>query len=390
VAAAAAGDARALESVCTRHRDDLHRYLLSMLGDREDAQDALQSTWMKAVAALPAAGPRELRAWLFTIAHNEAVDLIRRRRADVPLEAEHQRPGPGVHEIAVEREELAALLEDMAALPARQRSALLLRELGGLHHRAIAEALGISDDSARHAVYEARRALTRCAAARSADCDEIRVALSDGDGRRRHATAVRAHLRACAGCREFAEALRTRPSRLRALLAPFSLLGGGSAMATKAAVVVATVSIAAGGALTLEGRRAEPHRPPANPAAVAPDPAAERAPVPTRRATARSRTRAARPAAAGRSRPATAAPRSEPSSAPTPHAATGGPAPATSQSKPQPAPAAAATPAPPPPDETIAVGTPQQGPVPQTEAQASEDGAGVCVGPCDEEGLPLP
>lgn len=385
--AAAGGDDRALEALCARHRDDLHRYLRSMLRDAEDAQDALQATLMKAVAGLRTARPRDLRAWLFTIAHREAIDIVRRRRPHAPLDADEPRPGPGVHELVAEREELAALLDDLAALPERQRSALLLRELAGLDHRALARALGVTEVSARHAVYEARRALARSVAGRSAACEEIRLALSDGDGRRRRGGHVRAHLRACAGCREFDAALRARPARLRALLAPLSLLGGGGgAVAGKTAAVVATVAVLAGGTAALR-EAPQPGREPAP--AGAPlkrvdrgrvlAPPAPAAPVVKRRA------RAAPPAPAP-ARTARAAAPATSAHPPAPPAEAVQAAPAGGERAPAPA---AAPPAAEDERDTV-VATPEQGAVPETSAHAGEDEVGVCVGPCEQPGLPLP
>ena len=344
MAAAADGDARALDALCARHRDDLHRYLRSTLRDAEDAQDALQATLMKAVAALRTTRPHDLRAWLFTIAHHEAISIIRRRRPEVQLDDGHGGHVPGVDEVVAGRAELAALLGDLAGLPERQRSALLLREVAGLDHRAVAAALGVSEMSSRNAVYEAKRALRRCAAAR---------------GER---------------------------TSLRALLAPLSLLGGGGgAVATKTAAVVATVVVAAG-AVTMDARRAAPVEPQRAPVAAIDAPAARVAPASERALPAAApANRPVRMVRTRRTVPATT------SSPPVTRAAAPAAAPAPSQPAPRPAsrPAAAPSPAPPPEDEPL-VSTPQQGPVPQTSAEASDDGATVCLGPCDEPGLPLP
>src|SRR5829696_5158390 len=128
---AARGDAAAFAAVYERHHQALYRYCRSILRHDEDAQDALQSTMTKAFAALQAEQRDfDLRPWLFRIAHNEAVSILRRRRdtaelGDVPELC-------AMEERVIEREELRALQMDLADLPERQRAALILRELNGL------------------------------------------------------------------------------------------------------------------------------------------------------------------------------------------------------------------------------------------------------------------
>ena len=83
---AAKGDPRAFAAIYERYHQDLFRYCRSITGNGEDASDALQNTMTQALRSLP--GERReiaLRAWLFRIAHNEAVSLIRRRTASVEL-----------------------------------------------------------------------------------------------------------------------------------------------------------------------------------------------------------------------------------------------------------------------------------------------------------------
>ena len=78
---AATGDERAFATIYQRYHQDLYRFCLAILGNPEDAQDALQNTMVKALRALP--GERreiQLKPWLYRIAHNESIDLLRRRR----------------------------------------------------------------------------------------------------------------------------------------------------------------------------------------------------------------------------------------------------------------------------------------------------------------------
>src|SRR5256712_5547861 len=90
---ASRGSARAFALLYERHHQALYRYCLAIVRTPEDAQDALQSTFMRAFAALRAS-ERDVavRPWLFRIAHNEAVSILRRRRQHEPLEEQHEPP----------------------------------------------------------------------------------------------------------------------------------------------------------------------------------------------------------------------------------------------------------------------------------------------------------
>ena len=76
------GSTAAFAALYQRHHQALYRYCLSIVRTPEDAQDALQSTFERAFAALQASRRDvAMRPWLFRIAHNEAVSILRRRRA---------------------------------------------------------------------------------------------------------------------------------------------------------------------------------------------------------------------------------------------------------------------------------------------------------------------
>ena len=78
---AARGNTRAFAAIYERYHQTLYRYCRSILNDDIDSQDALQSTFTRALSALKR-GQRiaPLRPWLFRIAHNESISLLRRRR----------------------------------------------------------------------------------------------------------------------------------------------------------------------------------------------------------------------------------------------------------------------------------------------------------------------
>jgi RNA polymerase sigma factor (sigma-70 family) len=236
---AARGDEYAFAAIFDRYHQSLYRYCLAITGDPQDGQDALQNTMVKVLRALPGEERKlELKPWLYRIAHNESIELLRRRRETRPLDMELASPGPGLAEDAMTRDRLRRLISDLDQLPERQRGALVMRELGGLDFAEIGAALGTSPAVARQTLYEARLGLRKMDEGRAMSCATVTKAISDGDGRVARRRDVRAHLRTCPSCRRFREEIGGRERDLAAL-APLpavaaagllqSLLGGHGA-----------------------------------------------------------------------------------------------------------------------------------------------------------------
>jgi RNA polymerase sigma factor (sigma-70 family) len=239
---AVSGDERAFAAIFSRYHQALYRFCLALVGNPDDAQDALQNTMAKVLRSLPGEEREiELKPWLYRIAHNESIDLLRRRRETRQLDVEQVAPGYGLAEDVATRERLRRLLDDLRELPERQREVLVMRELSGLDFEEIGSALGTSGAVARQTLYEARQSLQQMEEGREMDCDAVTKALSDGDGRVTRRRDIRAHLRSCATCREFRDEIEGRQRDL-AGLAPLpavaaagmlhGLLGGGSQGAT--------------------------------------------------------------------------------------------------------------------------------------------------------------
>jgi RNA polymerase sigma factor (sigma-70 family) len=238
---AAEGDRAAFAVIFDRYHQRLFSYCASILRNRDDAADALQSTMLRAMRALEGEG-REIavRPWLYRIAHNEAITLLRRPTAE---------PGSGAEVVTIDdvegaaavRAHLRTVLADIRELPDRQRSALVMRELAGLSYGEIGAALETSEAGAKQAVYDARQALHQLAKGRESDCDTIRRKLSDGDRRVFRGRAVRAHLTACTDCRTWQAELAARESSWAAFAPTMpaaaaagalqSALGGGAGAA---------------------------------------------------------------------------------------------------------------------------------------------------------------
>jgi RNA polymerase sigma factor (sigma-70 family) len=244
------GGPAAFAVVYERHHQALYRYCVSILRHEQDAQDALQSTMVSAYAALQdESRDIDLRPWLFRIAHNEAVSILRRRRLTAALDDVVAEAG-AVEDRVEAREVLRVLRRDLDDLPARQRAALVLRELNGLDHSEIAGVLETSPAAVKQAIFEARVALSKCGVGRSTPCVDVQRSLSDGDGRVLRGRALRAHLRSCAGCRRFRADLERRPGELAALIPPLP--------AGAAAAVLGALQVSAGaGALVTGGLAAK-------------------------------------------------------------------------------------------------------------------------------------
>jgi RNA polymerase sigma factor (sigma-70 family) len=218
---AADGDDRAFSEIYQRYHQELYRYCRALLGNTHDAQDALQGVMANALRALPGETRRiALKPWLYRVAHNEAMSVLRRKRqaadqvemAELADGAAEQRP--------LVRERLRQLLADLRSLPQRQRGALTMRELSGMDYAEIAAALDVSEGAARQAVYEARTALHELSEGRDMECDAVREALSDHDRRRLRGRRMRAHLRSCTGCTDFLTGIERRRADLAALAPP--------------------------------------------------------------------------------------------------------------------------------------------------------------------------
>ncbi|MDP2712414.1 MAG: RNA polymerase sigma factor [Solirubrobacteraceae bacterium] len=241
---AAAGSEAAFTALYERYHDPLLNYCRSILLDAEDAHDAAQSALEKALRALPRReADRPLKPWLYRIAHNEAIDVVRRRQpVATGIDTDDLLSVPGPEVASEQRTRLAQLVDDLRMLPERQRGALVMRELSGLSYDEIGLALGISGEAARRAVFDARSALHDAVDGRATACVNVRRCLSDGDRRRLRARGMRAHLRACDDCATFERAIGARQTDLHLL---GSWIGGAGALG------IVGVGAASGGAATL-------------------------------------------------------------------------------------------------------------------------------------------
>jgi RNA polymerase sigma-70 factor (ECF subfamily) len=158
----------AFEEIMRRHEREIMRYLLRVSGDREDAADLFQETWLRAYRAYPRLDcESRVRPWLYAIATN----LCRNRKRDcarharvVVADKEQLSAADTIekdHRFDHENEGYAAvhMRELISGLPAKQQQALHLRYFAGLGYAEIADAMGCSEDGARANVSQAMRKL---------------------------------------------------------------------------------------------------------------------------------------------------------------------------------------------------------------------------------------
>ena len=206
-ALAAAGDERAFEALYDRHHRALLGFCRHMLGTREEAEDALQQTFLRAHGALAARGaPAELRPWLFTIARNCCLTMLSARRPVADGERELAST-EGLGEQVQVRADLRAVVADVERLPDEQRAALVLAELADLSHDQIAEVIGVRAGKVKALIHQARTTLIAEREARDTPCAAIREQLSTARGGALRRGPLRRHLRLCDGCRAYREAV---------------------------------------------------------------------------------------------------------------------------------------------------------------------------------------
>jgi RNA polymerase sigma factor (sigma-70 family) len=275
VRAVRGGSDPAFEVLYERHHRSLLAFCRHMLGSREEAEDAVQSTFLAAYHELRCddSRPIELRPWLYTIARHRCLRILRARKPKAEAEVDrHPVATDGLGEQVQRRDDLRELLGDVAQLPEDQRAALLLAELHAMSHREIGAVLGVPTQKVKALVFQARSSLIASRTARAIPCSEVRAQLAELSGGSLRRRELQRHLRGCAGCREFRAQLRRQKAMLTAALpvvpseglraavlgATTAGAGGGGAgglLATAAALkgVAAKLAIGAGATAALAG-----------------------------------------------------------------------------------------------------------------------------------------
>src|SRR5688500_13945873 len=212
------GNEAAFEVLYDRHHAAVLSYCRHMLGSRDEAEDALQQAFVSAHADIVATDkPIRFKAWIFTIARNRCLSILRARR-EQPTENIERVSTAGLGDEVQQRADLKELLGDMQELPDEQRTALILAELGDLSHAEVAEVIGCEAAKVKSLVFQARSGLMERRQARETPCDEIREQLATLRGGSLRRGPLRRHLKACPGCAEFRDEVRLQRQMVAAVL----------------------------------------------------------------------------------------------------------------------------------------------------------------------------
>jgi RNA polymerase sigma-70 factor (ECF subfamily) len=154
--------AEAPDAIVERHWNAVHRLMYRLSGSDPDADDLTQETFLRALGGLDSFQPgTNMRAWLMRIATNAFFDLRRKRRTAQAGPLRDDVPAGGSPQAGPEEAmETGALLAGaIARLPDTQRAVFLLRSQEDLPFGRIAEVLGVTEDTARWHMLQARRQL---------------------------------------------------------------------------------------------------------------------------------------------------------------------------------------------------------------------------------------
>ena len=156
---ARAGDAHAFDRLMLETQERVLGLAWRMLGNREDARDAAQETYLRVYRSLGRfrAGS-DLMGWIYTIAVNVCRDAARRRRRSpiLAIEAPERAESARAEEALLLAERRVSVLAALAALPPKERAALVLRDLEGFTSEEVARCLGSRAATVRAQVASAR------------------------------------------------------------------------------------------------------------------------------------------------------------------------------------------------------------------------------------------
>jgi RNA polymerase sigma-70 factor (ECF subfamily) len=148
-------------------RPDLHRFCTRMTGSVSDGEDAVQDALVHAFYHLPELRQgTSLRSWLFRIAHNRCIDLLRRRKALAPLDEEQAGSEDPIASLEDSQLAQRALAVIFTQLPPRERAAIVLADVLGHPLEEVAEITGSSVGAVKAAIHRGRQKLQGAGALR--------------------------------------------------------------------------------------------------------------------------------------------------------------------------------------------------------------------------------
>lgn len=154
-----AGHDGAFEALVRRYRRPLVGYCRRLLPD-DRSEDVVQQAFLNAYEAMRVGtGELRVRAWLYRIVYNGAIDVLRRRHGDDLPEGDEHAGAEAPDEVLERRERLREVVTALQALPPRQRDAIVLQEFEGRSHHEIAARIGVSESAVRQLIHRARGGL---------------------------------------------------------------------------------------------------------------------------------------------------------------------------------------------------------------------------------------
>lgn len=246
------GDAAAFEVLYDRYHLRILSFCRHMLGSQPDGEDATQHAFVALHRHVTADDrPVDVKPWLFQVARNRCLSVIRARRDHGDIDDPVLQPATeGLADSVQRRSDLRELLGDLQELPEDQRAALLLTSLGDLSGDEIAAVIGCRPQKVKALVFQARTSLMNERDARNTDCEVVREQLATLRGGALLRGPLRRHVRNCEGCRAFRDATRKQRESLALLLPVIPTAGlkaatmsgalGGSAAAAGTAASVGT------------------------------------------------------------------------------------------------------------------------------------------------------
>src|SRR5258708_29681360 len=172
-----------IEALLVAMRPKLHRYCARMVGSVIDGEDVLQDALIKAVESFPSAGPvGNPEGWLFRIAHNCALDFLRRRsRQEALLSGEEVDMIADPADSVLSRQIASASLRTFMRLPVAQRSSVILMDVLGCALQEICEVMDFTLPAVKAALHRGREQLRQLA---SEPDDRLHPRLSDAERER--------------------------------------------------------------------------------------------------------------------------------------------------------------------------------------------------------------
>lgn len=156
------GDQRAFRVLVDRYLAAITRFALRTLGDRAEAEEVAQETFLRLWTAAAEFEPHALpKTWLYRIARNQCIDRIRKRRAHgQEVELQEHEAGEDRPSALLLRKQIAAQVgEALATLPERQREAITLVHYEGLSGAEACDVLSVSAEALESLLARGRRAL---------------------------------------------------------------------------------------------------------------------------------------------------------------------------------------------------------------------------------------